>query len=137
MRFIIPNVMSEQVAKTFVPEYLDWNDSRLKDVLDVVANNCDADTAGPAYARVEDRPAGHPWHRDVGTKNHMDWCRYSGRLLLDPPSAFQGGEFYFKDEPTTPIFGYLSVVLYDNDVDNEHFVASHSGSRRVLLMFFS
>ena len=42
MRFIIPNVMSEQVAKTFVPEYLDWNDSRLKDVLDVVANNCDA-----------------------------------------------------------------------------------------------
>jgi hypothetical protein len=91
----------------------------------------------PSYVRVEQKPGGHPWHLDTGTKNHMSWCKYTARVLLTPEDSFEGGGFYFRDDPNNALFGYRDLILFDQIPPNEHFVASHSGDRRVLLMFFA
>ncbi len=115
--------------------YLSFEDPRLCNVLDLVRSACDASTDGSSYVRVECQKDGHPWHTDTGNTGHMSWCGYSARLLLDPESSFTGGGFYFKDEPDNAIFGYRQLWIYDPVPENTHFVASHKGQRRVLLMF--
>lgn len=117
--------------------YLAFSDVRLGGLLRLVADRADVSLAAPSYVRVEARVEGHPWHRDTGTKGHMAWCEWSGSVLLTPPSEFGGGEFYFRDRPDAPLLHYRDMVLYDGAVENEHFVASNSGGRVALLMFFA
>ena len=117
--------------------YVSFKDSRLSGILKVVRSTCNASTSSPAYARVECKKEGHPWHTDVGNMGHMSWCRFSARVLLTPEDKFTGGQFYFKDAPDAPIYGYKQLWIYDPLPENDHFVASHKGQRSVLLMFFT
>lgn len=64
----------------------------------------------------------------------MTWCGYSASVLLT--KKFDGGGFYFKDKPDTPVFHYCDCLLYSSGKENEHCVASNSGGRKVLIMFF-
>lgn len=137
MKLVIPDVISFQKAVDFRSQvtYLQFTDKRLFGILEHIYRVCDASTKDPAYCRVEERSEGHPWHVDKGTKGHMEWCRFSARILLNPKKDFTGGGFYFRDAPDDPIFGYRSLIIYDST--NAHFVASHKGNRHVLLMFFT
>lgn len=97
--------------------------------------------AAPSYMRVEQRPDGCPWHRDIGTgkggSGHMTWCVWSGTLLLTPPDSFEGGGLFFRDAPDVAVHHYCDLVLSDDAPENEHRVASNSGGRIALLMFLS
>jgi hypothetical protein len=138
LKLIIPNVISVAEAKDLRSEvaYLQFTDRRVQGILKHIYNACDASIEAPAYCRVEEKKDGHPWHKDTGTgKGHMVWCRYSARILLNPREDFTGGGFYFRGNRDDPIFGFRNLVLYDHT--KEHFIASHKGQRRVLLMFLS
>tara|TARA_X000001382_G_scaffold83599_1_gene59151 strand:+ start:1144 stop:1563 length:420 start_codon:yes stop_codon:yes gene_type:complete len=139
VRVCIPNAITPNQAVSLRSkiEYLSFEDPRLSKILTLVQNSCNASIDSPAYVRVECKKEGHPWHTDVGNTGHMSWCRYSARVLLNPQKHFTGGEFYFKDEPNTPIYGYRQLWVYDHISENTHFIASHKGQRSVLLMFFT
>ena len=90
----------------------------------------------PAYCRVEDRPLGHEWHTDKGSKGHMDWCVLSARVLLSHPREFTGGELVVRYAGEDIRFeGWRDLVVWGPDL--EHMVRRHTGERRVLLMFFA
>ena len=87
----------------------------------------------PRLLLVEARPRGHVWHTDIGTSNHMTWCKYSASILLTKPEEFSGG--YFKTKKNTyKKDHYLNMLLYSSDV--EHCVEPSEGNRKPLLMFF-
>lgn len=90
----------------------------------------------PAYARVEKRPEGHPWHTDAGNKHGgtRGWCAWSAGVLLTPPDQFSGGGLFFRDDSQTPIYHYRDLWVWTGD--ETHCVTPHSGDRRVLIMFF-
>lgn len=117
--------------------YLGFDDSRLCGVLGHCHALADVWLGEPGYARVERRSSGHPWHHDTGTKGHMSWCAWSAGVLLVPGDQFSGGGFYFRDMGGEPIFHYRDLILYDSAPDNEHCVASNSGERVALIMFFA
>ena len=119
------------------PGYLSFTDPRISGVVSKAHYLADVWLGGPGYARVERRFSGHPWHHDTGTKGHMGWCAWSASILLVSRDRFSGGGFYFRDMADQPIFHYLDMVLYDGAPENEHYVASNSGERVVLIMFFA
>jgi hypothetical protein len=149
MRVCIPDAISESEAKSLrsdgilpvitpvgsITIPLSFEDPRLHNVLKLVFDNCAASIKGYSYVRIECQKDGHPWHIDTGDKDHMSWCRFSTRLLLDPEDNFTDGGFFFEDEPDNAIFGYRQLWIYDSIPENMHRVASHKGQRRVLLMF--
>jgi hypothetical protein len=137
VRIAIPDAITEEEAEDLASkvDYLPFEDSRLRGVLNLIHEHCDASTKSPAYCRVEEKKEGHPWHLDTGSSGHMKWCRYSSRILLSPVEKFTGGGFFFRDEKA--IFEPRELLLYDHEPENEHFVASHKGQRLVLLMFLS
>ena len=136
MRWEFPGVFTAGEAADLAGDvgYLDFGDPRLGGVLDLLRGVAPIDTADPAYVRIEQRPQGHPWHFDTGTKGHMGWCRFTAGSLLVPPDRFDGGGFYFRDRG--PVFHHLDLLAWDSDEENEHCVTSNSGARVVLLMFF-
>ena len=133
---LMPATVTVAEAQDFQVGYQKFDHPVIARQIDLIRKTFpDVDTTGRAYCRVEQRRQGHPWHFDTGTNGHMTWCYVTGRVLLsDPDSDFEGGGYYFRHDPTTAVFGYLDLVFYTS-ADNEHFVASHSGERRVLLMF--
>jgi hypothetical protein len=134
-----PKVLTAKQAASLATDvgYLDFTDRRLGGLITRVRSIFpDASIDAPAYARIEQRRQGHPWHFDTGTKGHMPWVRYTAGVLLVPADTFSGGGFYFRDAPDEPIFPYLDLNTWDGAPENEHCVASNSGERIVLLMFF-
>lgn len=138
MRWYFEGVLSPEGAEDLAsdPKYLDFSHELVAPLVDLVRGVADISTSSPSYCRVECRSAGHPWHIDTGTKGHMAWCSFSASLLLTPPDRFSGGGFYFADAPDAPVFHYLDLLIYDDDVKNRHCVTRSSGGRSVLLMFF-
>lgn len=133
---IFPQAITPEQANNFVVGYCKFTDPVIADLVELVRGEySDISTGNAAYVRVEDRLEGHPWHIDVGNNGHMSWCHVSARMLLSPEATFSGGGFYFRDQPEKPYFNYLDLMVYTS-ATNEHMVASHSGSRKVLLMFF-
>ena len=140
MRKIIRDVFTPTIIERLAAHnnsYLEFNNRDLTAALALVREHTDASFEYPSNVKVESRPKGHPWHLDTGTSGHMAWCRYTARVLLDHPSKFEGGGYYFKDDPQTPLFHHNDLILYDQSPENEHYVASHNGQRRVLLMFLA
>jgi len=139
MRGHFSSVLTAKQAASLAADvgYLDFTDHRLGDLITKVRSVFpSASIDAPAYARVEQRKQGHPWHFDTGTKGHMPWVRYTAGVLLVPADTFGGGGFYFRDAPEEPLFPYLDLNTWDGAPENEHCVASNSGERVVLLMFF-
>ena len=133
---ILKEVITPEQAKSFVVGYCKFTDPVISDLVEMVrAEYPDISAGNAAYVRVEDRLEGHPWHRDTGSTGHMSWCYVSARMLLSPEGTFNGGGFYFRDDPETPHYGYRDLMMYSS-ADTEHMVGSHSGERKVLLMFF-
>jgi len=133
--YVVKNVLTKQEA-----EQLGEN-VRHRDFNEVVIDRCvkeikklvEVNTDTPAYCLVEARPRGHVWHTDIGTSNHMTWCKYSASILLTKPEEFSGG--YFKTKKNTyKKDHYLNMLLYSSDV--EHCVEPSEGNRKTLLMFF-
>ncbi len=133
---VFKNVITPEQARKFVVGYCKFTDPVISDLVEMVrAEYPDISAGNAAYVRVEDRLEGHPWHRDTGNNGHMSWCYVSARILLSPEGTFNGGGFYFRDDPETAHYGYLDLMMYTSQ-ENEHMVGSHSGERKVLLMFF-
>jgi len=140
LREIIPAVLSPGECKDLAAtvDYLQLSDPRIAKVLGTIREYTEVTLDDPSYCRVEDRREGHPWHSDVGNNSHMDWCKTSARVLLDPVHMFDGGAFYFRDEHNLALFGTGDLILYStDDRNNEHMVARSNGTRRVLLMFLA
>lgn len=138
MREYVNGVITVNEARSFCRTvgYLDFSDIRLAGILGYIQGFAGVSLSVPSYVRVEDRRQGHPWHTDRGNKGHMGWCDYSGTILLTDPKTFDGGGLYFSGDEE-PSFHYRDLVFYDSDVSNRHFVASNSGGRKALIMFFA
>lgn len=115
--------------------YIDFAHPLVGGLVDRILEVAAVESDPPAYARVEARSEGHPWHVDTGTKGHMGWCRMSGSIVLTPPESFSGGGFYFSDS-TEPIVHYRDFIVYDDHPSNRHCVTRSRGDRRALIMFF-
>ena len=103
----------------------------------------------PSYWVLETRASGHDWHYDgckpdtdgVLVDNHMSWCRYGSYILISDPQDFKGGDLYYKegDKAVKVENHYLKGCIYGAAKDNNpvmHKATTHSGKRKVLLMFF-
>jgi len=137
MRWYAPGVLTEAQGAELAAEvrYREFGEPIIRDVVKQVQNFAPVNLADPSYARVEERPAGCPWHHDTGTgKGHMGWCKFTAGILLTDPRGFDGGGFYFRDKG--PIHHYLDLSVWDDAPENEHCVTSNSGGRITLLMFF-
>ena len=133
-RVILEDVISLDVVQSLTQRVgrLMWDDWRLEEPLSWVREFFPVVIGENAYAVVERKPPGHPWHRDTGSSDHMLWCRYSASVGLSPPDAYTGGGFHFRD--MGPLHHYRGMIAYTSDY--EHKVDSHKGERYVLLMFF-
>jgi len=138
MREFLPNVLTAKEAETLagVLDYIDFNDVRISNIISSVRGLAPIDLCENSYARVEKRAEGHLWHNDTGTKGHMEWCKYSASVLLVPPNRFTGGGFYFRDQPSDPVFHFCDLLVYSSGPENVHSVARNSGERVALIMFF-
>ena len=138
MRACFSNAVTVDLALSLSADvgYLDLTDERLQGLLARIRRVANIDIGGNSYARVEERVQGHPWHHDTGTSRHMSWCRYTAGVLLTDPTTFDGGGFYFRDAPDSPVHHYLDLMVWDSAPENEHCVTSNSGGRKVLIMFF-
>ena len=134
IRFL-PNVLSAdecQYFRTF-KQHVPWTDPIINNLCYDISEIAAINTADPAYARVETRKEGHPWHTDKGTQGHMQWCTFAASILLSHPDEFAGGRYQTRTEYAPVEQGMM--VLTSSDV--EHKVHKHSGDRTVLLMFFT
>tara|TARA_R110000751_G_scaffold264535_2_gene363612 strand:+ start:7288 stop:7722 length:435 start_codon:yes stop_codon:yes gene_type:complete len=138
LRVVFPAVITESQASELAADvgYLEFSDPRVSGLVEIISEIAPVSLDAPAYCRVEQRPEGHAWHQDTGTKSHMGWCKYSAGLLLVPSDKFSGGGFYFRDNPDNPVFHYCDLLVWSGGSDNVHSVARNSGERVSLIMFF-
>lgn len=109
-----------------------FDDWRIKEPLLYMEGLFPISLGGESYCVVEQRNAGHEWHVDTGTNDHMLWCRYTCSVGLSCPEDYTGGEFWFED--MGPLHHYRDMIAYTTDY--RHKVTPHRGQRWVLLMFF-
>ena len=114
MRDCLPGVLSPEEAAALAGDvnYRDFDEPVIAGLVSLLRDRVSIDTSSPSYVRVEDRPAGCPWHFDAG--RHMAWCSWSAGILLTPPSGFSGGALHFRDvEPG--IFHYCDMWFWSGD----------------------
>ena len=137
MRYCVSGALTAGEAESLsgTVGYIDLDDDRLAGLISSVRAVAAIDLSAPSYARVEERVQGHPWHTDEGNKHGgtRGWCRWTAGILLTDPALFEGGGLSFRD--LGPIFHYLDLWIW-SAAGTEHFVASNSGGRKVLIMFF-
>lgn len=89
-----------------------------------------------SYYAVEQRQAGHGWHKDTGSSNHMMWCQVGVSVLLKDGDS--GGETYYADDDKETNKIKSNRKIYDlvaHTSDEWHMVTPHMGDRVVFLMF--
>jgi hypothetical protein len=133
--YVLENMLTEQEAAELGKEvrHRDFKETIINKCVEEIKKLVEINTNNPAYCLVESRPRGHVWHTDVGTSNHMTWCKYSASILLTKPEEFTGGYFRTKKKKHKKEH-YLNMFLYSSDV--EHCVEPSEGNRKTLLMFF-
>ena len=136
MRLKLPKVLSPSKAKSIRKRLgaRDFYEKEISDLTALALHASSATTQYPAYCEVQRQSGGHDWHTDRGNNDHMTWCTHTATVLLSPPSFYRGGGFFF-DNSTEPEDSYLTMLIYSSD--QNHRVLSHSGDRRVLLMFLN
>lgn len=130
----IPKVLSKTKAQTIgkLIAKREFTEPLIEPLVHRVSSIVDISLAHPAYAKVEHKHDGHPWHTDTGNQQHMSWCRWTATVLLT--DTFEGGELFFRNLKG-PVDNYLNLLIYSSD--EEHRVNPHEGDRHVLLMFFT
>ena len=139
MRFLVPDVLLPAACDALAVDsgYINWRDDRLAPLTAILSSRLSSDCMEPpAYARVEQRREGHPWHEDTENKHWRSSSRnpgYTASVLLSHPSSFSGGAFRFEDGTEYKHYGGLLVF----SAEQRHMVHSHHGSRKILLMFLN
>ncbi len=141
-RNIITKEETEEWLKTSRFQYkfnqsVDLSDNIVKRIVDILKKDFEFEIKPQSYQRFETRRAGHPWHLDTGTNNHMMWCQVGVSLLLQDSGS--GGETYYGDDEkgTNAIKSDRNIYdLVAHTSDEWHAVTPHrDGNRIVFLMF--
>ena len=89
-----------------------------------------------SYYYTEKYPIGHPWHKDTGNNDHMNWCEVGVSILLEEPIS--GGDTYYADNIKGSNKIKSDRKIYDliaHTSDVYHMVEPHVGNRNVFLIF--
>jgi hypothetical protein len=142
MRKIYKNFTNKQEAEDVIKNKssrikIKSNETQfVKKVLNKLKEDFEFTVSGSSYYVVEQRQAGHGWHKDTGTSNHMPWCQVGISILLKDGDS--GGETYYADDDKETNKIKSNRKLYDlvAHTSNEwHMVTPHTGDRVVFLMF--
>lgn len=103
-------------------------------IIDTLKEHFEFTIKPQSYWRIEHKPAGHGWHIDTGTNNHMPWCQVGCSILLTSNNEFSGGEtFYNQEEPIKIERDIYDIAAHTSD--EWHKVEAHTRNRVVLLLF--
>ena len=142
MRWVVKNIINESEESDLInycgnSRRLIKNSQHkiLSKILDVIRDYVDFDIKDESYFKIESRPAGHPWHKDTGSNDHMLWCQVGGTILLSGDHT--GGEISYRNEDGTEemIKDREKHDLYFHTSDVFHKIETSDGKRSAFLIF--